>query len=101
MADTVELHGKPVPTKDDLEFVTDLARFAEALVSAERYRNEYRFGNEVWDKLGNDDELLRAVEAEKLRRIRSGESSAIKESAPAAPLQKPLGSWEIYSWTPG
>ena len=30
MGEIVELHGQPAPTKDDSEFVTDLARFAEA-----------------------------------------------------------------------
>ena len=59
MGEIVELHGPPAPTKDDSEFVTDLARFAEAIVSEADIKRKYRFGDEVWAKLGDDDELVR------------------------------------------
>jgi hypothetical protein len=64
----------PAPTKDDNEFVADLARFAEALVSEADIKRKYRFDDEVWTSLGSDDELVRAIEAEKVRRIRDGSS---------------------------
>jgi hypothetical protein len=73
MGDVVDLHGQSTPTRDDLEFVTDLARFAENLVSEADIKRKYRFGNEVWDKLGDDDELVRAIESERLRRVRNGD----------------------------
>ena len=78
MGEIVELHGQPAPTKDDSEFVTDLARFAEAIVSEADIKRKYRFGDEVWAKLGEDDELVRAIEAEKTRRVRNGASKREK-----------------------
>ena len=80
MGDIVEL-VQPAPTKDDSEFVTDLARFAEAIVSEADIKRKYRFGDEVWAKLGDDDELVRAIEAEKIRRIRDGSSKREKAQA--------------------
>ena len=32
MADIVDLQDRPAPTKDDLEFVVDMARFSEWLL---------------------------------------------------------------------
>ena len=80
MGDIVEL-VQLAPTKDDSEFVTDLARFAEAIVSEADIKRKYRFGDEVWAKLGDDDELVRAIEAEKIRRIRDGSSKREKAQA--------------------
>jgi hypothetical protein len=71
MGDVVNI--KPTSTKDDFELVTDLARFAEALMSEKDIKRKYPFGNDVWEKLGDDDELVRAVEAERLRRVRNGD----------------------------
>jgi hypothetical protein len=68
----------PAPTKDDNEFIADLARFAEALVSEADIKRKYRFDDEVWTSLGGDDELVRAIEAEKVRRIRDGSSKREK-----------------------
>jgi hypothetical protein len=68
----------PAPTKDDNEFIADLARYAEALVSEADIKRKYRFDDEVWTSLGSDDELVRAIEAEKVRRIRDGSSKREK-----------------------
>jgi hypothetical protein len=70
MGDVVELH--PADLRDNHEFITDLARFSEGLVSEAAIKKRYYFTDEIWSKLGDDDELIRAVEDEKLRRIRSG-----------------------------
>jgi len=70
MAKIVELH--PAPFKDDHEFVVDLARFAEGITTEEAIRKKYRLADDVWTKLGGDDELVRAITDEKTRRIRSG-----------------------------
>jgi hypothetical protein len=68
----------PAPTKDDNEFVADLARFAEGITDEAAVRKKYRFDDEVWTSLGSDDELVRAIEAEKVRRIRDGSSKREK-----------------------
>src|SRR5215831_10517597 len=57
---------------DNLEFITDLARYAEGLLSEAAVRKKYRFDEATWARLGEDDELVRAIEEEKTRRIRSG-----------------------------
>src|SRR5215813_3536762 len=54
------------------ELVTDLARFSETLLSESAIRKKWRLSEEVWERLGGDDELVRAIEEEKTRRIRSG-----------------------------
>src|SRR5215831_5684153 len=57
---------------DNLEFITDLARYAEGLLSEAAVRKKYRFDEATWARLGEDDELVRAIKEEKTRRIRSG-----------------------------
>ena len=54
------------------EFVTDLARYAEGLYSEAAVKKKYHFDDATWASLGNDDALVEAIEAEKIRRIRSG-----------------------------
>ena len=66
---------KPAPDRslrENLELITDLARFSEALLSESAVRRKWRLSEETWELLGADDELVRAIEEEKTRRIRSG-----------------------------
>lgn len=70
MSDVVDI--KPAPTKDDFEFVSDLARFSEGIASEADIKRKYRLANEVWEEMGNDDELVRAIERQKERRVRDG-----------------------------
>jgi hypothetical protein len=80
MADIVDLKSRPAPTKDDLEFISDMARFSEQVLSEQAIRKKYRmFDDAAWQKLGADDDLVRAIEAESVRRIRDG--SAKREKA--------------------
>ena len=97
MGDVIEL-VQPAPTKDDFEFVTDLARFAEAIVSEADIKRKYRFGDEVWAKLGDDDELVRAIEAEKIRRVRDGSSK--RERAQLLIMKAPAVLDGIMQTTP-
>src|SRR5262245_2383499 len=67
--------SKPAPDRsliDNHELITDLARFSEALCTESAIRKKWRLSEEVWEMLGNSDELVRAIEEEKTRRIRSG-----------------------------
>jgi hypothetical protein len=64
---------------EDHEFVVDLARFRENLLDEKAIRKKYRmFDDTVWEKLGDDDELIRKVEEESVRRIRDGSSKREK-----------------------
>jgi hypothetical protein len=73
-ADIVDLHGKPVALVEDHSFVVDLARFRENLLDEKAIRKKYRLADDVWEKLADDDELIRKVEEESIRRIRDGSS---------------------------
>jgi hypothetical protein len=87
MGEIVNLHGQPAPTKDDFEFVSDLARFREGLLDEKSIRKKFRLADEVWEKLADDDSLIRAVEAESVRRVRDG--SAKREKAQALVVKAP------------
>jgi len=57
---------------DNHELITDLARFSETLCTESAIRKKWRLSEETWELLGGSDELVRAIEEEKTRRIRSG-----------------------------
>src|SRR5262249_61078047 len=57
---------------EDHEFIADCCSFAEGITSEAAVRKKYHFSEEAWERLGVDDKLIEAVEAEKVRRIRSG-----------------------------
>ena len=65
----------PLSLINDHSFVSDLARFAEGIVSQQDVKKKYRLEESEWDALGENDELVRAVDAEKVRRIRNGSSA--------------------------
>jgi len=56
----------------DPELISDLARFSEALCTESAIRKKWRLSEDTWELLGSSDELVRAIEEEKTRRIRSG-----------------------------
>src|SRR5262249_27519048 len=60
---------------ENLEFITDLARYAEGLFSEAVVKKKYRFSDDAWERLGDDDALVEAIEAEKIRRIRNGSTA--------------------------
>ena len=65
----------PGPTRSlrkNHELVQDLCRYAENLASESAVRKKWRLSEETWELLGADDELVRAVEEERTRRVRSG-----------------------------
>jgi len=81
--------GEPLPpTKpawqhsliDHHEFLTDCARYIEGLYSREQVKRRWRnIDDATWDLLGGDNELVDAISAESLRRVRDG--SAKREKA--------------------
>src|SRR5262245_61240243 len=57
---------------DNLEFITDLARYAEGLFTEQQVKKKHHFDDATWARLGEDEALIEKIEAEKVRRIRSG-----------------------------
>jgi hypothetical protein len=84
MGDVVDL--KPASLIENREFISDMCRFSEGIVSEKALRKKYRLAESDWEKL-NDDELVRAIEEESLRRVRDG--SAKKEKAQQLVVKAP------------
>src|SRR5262245_21202479 len=78
MGDVVDLHGHPAHLEDDHELIENLARYAEGLLSKEAVKKKHRFDAATWEQLGENDALVEAIEAEKLRRIRNGQAKREK-----------------------
>ena len=59
---------------DNFELIQDLARYAEGLFTRAQVKKKWRklVSNEMWDTLEHDDELVDAIEAEEVRRVRDG-----------------------------
>ena len=72
MGDVVKLPGQPTGLEDDLEFISDLARFAEGIFSEKDVKKKHHLSADTWERLGSNDELVEKIEAEKVRRIRTG-----------------------------
>jgi hypothetical protein len=74
VGEAVVLHDATIDPNSDLgrQLVVALARFREGLEDEKAVRKKFRLDNDVWEALGNDDELIRAVEAEAARRIADG-----------------------------
>ena len=54
------------------EFVEDLCRYAEGILTEAAVKKKYRFDDKTWASLGEDEALIEAIEAEKVRRTRNG-----------------------------
>ena len=73
MGEAVDLHGQPAHPEDDLEFVADCCRYAENILSEEVVRKKWHFDTATWARLGDNEKLIEAIEAEKVKRVRSGQ----------------------------
>jgi hypothetical protein len=61
------------------EFVCDLARFSENLLTEKFIRRKYgKLDDATWERLGGDDALVEKIEEEKVRRMRDGSSKREK-----------------------
>src|SRR5262245_31379042 len=72
MGDVVDF---PASLIDDREFVLACARYADGLLSEAAIKKRYRFDDETWERLGSNDALVAAIEAETTRRIRNGDTA--------------------------
>src|SRR5262249_34610929 len=62
----------PTSLIENHDFIADCARYADGLLSEQDVKKKYRFDDDTWARLGENDALVEAIEAEKLRRVRSG-----------------------------
>jgi hypothetical protein len=76
MDDDIVLRGDRLALDTDAgrRFVSDMARFADGILSEQQVRRKWRLDEAVWEKLGADDSLVEAIEDEKLRRQFDGRS---------------------------
>jgi hypothetical protein len=58
--------------RDNFELVTDCARYAEGILTEKQVRERWHFDDAIWTELSTDDKLIKQIELEKTRRIRSG-----------------------------
>jgi hypothetical protein len=75
MGNVVDLH--PVKLEENHEFVTDPCRYAEKILTEEQVKKKYHFDEDTWESLGSNDALVRAIEDEKIRRIRTGATNSL------------------------
>ena len=87
MGEVVDLHGQPVQLEDDLEFISDLARYAEGLFSEQDVKKKHHLSADTWERLGSNEVLIEKIEAEKVRRIRNGRAK--REKAQQLVVQAP------------
>jgi hypothetical protein len=74
MNDIADLH-LPFDDETSRAFVRDCVRFYEGIITEEAVRKRYRLSEATWTSLGNNEALIDAIEAEKVRRIRNGDSA--------------------------
>src|SRR5262249_12125579 len=72
----------PVPVRSDAtslindsEFIQDLARFAEGLITEKAVRKKWHFDEATWSQLAEDEALVEKIEATKTARVRGGISA--------------------------
>jgi hypothetical protein len=64
----------PTSLIENHDFITDCARYAEGLLTEKEVKKKHHFDAATWEQLGENDALVEAIEAEKLRRIRNGQA---------------------------
>jgi hypothetical protein len=96
--------GEPLPPAkrawqhsliDNHEFLTDCARYIEGLYSREQVKRRWRnIDDATWDLLGGYNELVDAISAESLRRVRDGSAKRIS-NAPRRPEKTRLEKFQL------
>jgi hypothetical protein len=71
-----QLKAQQTPEFTDLrgnyEFVSDLARYCEGIVSEQNVRKKWRLSESVWTELGEDEAFIETIKRERERRVRNG-----------------------------
>jgi hypothetical protein len=75
-----QIASPPSSLINNSELLIDMARYAEGLYTREQIKKKWRevITEDTWKKLGEDDTLVDAIEAEKIRRIRNGQAKREK-----------------------
>jgi hypothetical protein len=64
---------------NDHDFILTMCRYSENLLTEKFIRKKYHLlGEDVWQKLGEDESLIEKIEEEKLKRCRDGSSKREK-----------------------
>jgi hypothetical protein len=65
---------------DNHEFIADMCRFAEGVLTEAQVKRRWQkiVDDATWNRLGEDEELITLIQAEKIRRIRSGQTAREK-----------------------
>jgi hypothetical protein len=66
------INPSPAALMEDISFIQDMARFGEGSMSERRIRKKWGFTDATWDQLGENEDLIEAIELEKERRVRNG-----------------------------
>jgi hypothetical protein len=79
----------PISLDSDMgrALIADCARFSEGVLTEAQVRKRHRLDDSAWEALGENEALIEAIEAEKLRRIRSG--AAKREKAQQLVVKAP------------
>jgi hypothetical protein len=77
----------PTSLIENHDFIADCARYAEGLLSEQDVKKKHHFDDATWGRLGDNEALIEAIEAEKTRRIRNG--STKRERAQKLVAQAP------------
>ena len=77
---------------DNHEFVVDCARYAEGILTEAPVKKKYHFDDATWASLGEDDALVEAIEAEKIRRVRNGSTARERAQQVFATAPNVLGN---------
>jgi hypothetical protein len=78
MGDIASLQEQPVNLAENHEFVADCCRYRENILDEKAVKKKWKFDAATWERLGDDDALVEKIEAESVRRIRTGASKREK-----------------------
>src|SRR5262245_60980310 len=76
---------------EDHDFITACARYSEGLLTEEDVKKSYHFDDQTWASLGDNEALIEAIEAEKVRRIRNGSTARERAQQLCATAPSVLG----------
>ena len=63
MGEVIELQGQLEQLTDNQEFISDLCRFAENLLTEKQVKKKYRLPESAWEALGSNDSLVEKIES--------------------------------------
>src|SRR5215831_15823013 len=75
LEDKQQVASSPTSLVDNAEFVADCCRYAEGILSKQDVKRKWHFADDtIWTKLATEETLIEAIELEKTRRVRNGQT---------------------------